>query len=618
MTQENFNELLHRLKVLHERELEGWQEKVLELTNQKCCDTKRMEELFNKNQQLREQQRVLTENIKQLENRLRAGLCDRCTVTQDVAKRKQQEYESSQIQSLQHITVLASEMNALRKENKRLQEEVKALRGTIKGQNGHSSQSPAAEVLHERLPESPDPATTSMKCCKQSPPSSCRSGLPTAKSSADCHSSLTAEEKLPGYRLPQNWNMQDTYDVSSKVLANSSPISPGRRAETITSRSNLAERKRSHSTEAVESLHSPTSPLLILKRLHLPAASPSSSPLSPSPAWDEKPAMYPSPGPVLYRPRPIKKTRISLPWLHTDHHEWAALAPRTTFLDNNRKAVEKEWPLTEGSENSHQFKRRAPGLVPGYTVPHREVIFTEEWKDRGRNSKVASPPMKGGTGQAARSSEDSLADVAGDTPLDLSDPGRFKPVNEPKSFKSSPAPKVEDPGAPEGNNKGAQIKTPPHTQASPNTAPSSAATATPPQSGPSVPTSPEPGQGQNASGQNPQKQDEVSIKEEEDLDLQLLTNAEKKKVPVLTISLRPVVVLEALKHGLETRESCHSKITMAVSKEQNQEEVPVGDPTSTATAQNGQGKRRGQAAGRDALKEQRSKTPISQGTMDTV
>ncbi|XP_048860324.1 RBBP8 N-terminal-like protein isoform X2 [Brienomyrus brachyistius] len=614
MTQENFNELLHRLKVLHERELEGWQERVLELTNQKCCDTKRMEELFNKNQQLREQQRVLTENIKQLENRLRAGLCDRCTVTQDVAKRKQQEYESSQIQSLQHITVMASEMSTLRKENKRLQEEVKALRGKIEGQNGHSSQGPATEVG-----ESPDPATTAMKSCKQSPTSGCTSGLPTAKSSADCHGSLTAEEKLPGYRLPQNWNMQDTYDVSSKVLANSSPISPGRRAETITSRGNLIERKRSHSTEAAESLHSPTSPLLIFKRLHQSAASPSSSSLSPSPAWDEKPVMYPSPGPVLYRPRPIKKARISFPWLHTDHQEWAALAPPTTFLDNNRKPVEKEWPLTEGSENNHQFKRRAPGLVPGCTVPHREgKTFTEERKDRGRDSNAASPQMKGGAGQAARSSEDSLADVAGDTPLDLSDPGRFKPANEPKGLKSSPPPKAEDTGTPEGNNKSAQIKTPPHTQASPHAAPSSAATASPPPSGLSVPTSPQPGQGQNVSGRDPQEQDEVSIKKEDDLDFQRLTNAEKKKVPVLTISLRPVVVLEALKHGLETRESCNQQIPMAVSKEQKQEEVLVGDPTSTATAQNGQEKRRGHAAGRDAAKEQRAKAPISQDTTDTV
>lgn len=32
-------------------------------------DTKRMEELFTKNQQMKEQQRILTENIKTLENR---------------------------------------------------------------------------------------------------------------------------------------------------------------------------------------------------------------------------------------------------------------------------------------------------------------------------------------------------------------------------------------------------------------------------------------------------------------------------------------------------------------------------------------------------------------------
>lgn len=34
-------------------------------------DTKRMEELFTKNQQMKEQQRLLTENIKTLENRYR-------------------------------------------------------------------------------------------------------------------------------------------------------------------------------------------------------------------------------------------------------------------------------------------------------------------------------------------------------------------------------------------------------------------------------------------------------------------------------------------------------------------------------------------------------------------
>ncbi|NXX41157.1 RB8NL protein, partial [Tricholaema leucomelas] len=90
-------------------------------------DAQRIEEMFAKNHQLREQQKVLKENIKVLENRLRAGLCDRCMVTQELAKKKQNEYESSHFQSLQHIFILTNETNRLREENKALKEELKRL-----------------------------------------------------------------------------------------------------------------------------------------------------------------------------------------------------------------------------------------------------------------------------------------------------------------------------------------------------------------------------------------------------------------------------------------------------------------------------------------------------------
>ncbi|MED6234335.1 hypothetical protein ATANTOWER_027263, partial [Ataeniobius toweri] len=106
-------------------------------------DTKRMEELFTRNQQMKEQHRLLTENIKTLENRLRAGLCDRCTVTQEVAKRRQQEYEASQIQSLQHISLLAGEMTNLRKENLKLKDDITNLRAMLDGSQGSWCLSPA-------------------------------------------------------------------------------------------------------------------------------------------------------------------------------------------------------------------------------------------------------------------------------------------------------------------------------------------------------------------------------------------------------------------------------------------------------------------------------------------
>ncbi|XP_070796218.1 RBBP8 N-terminal-like protein [Pituophis catenifer annectens] len=142
MATENFAEILNRLKDTHEKEVQGLQTKLNELTNEKCRDNQRIEELFTKNHQLREQQKGLKENVKVLENRLRAGLCDRCQVTQELAKKKQHEFMKAHFQSLQHIFILTNEMSKLRDENKSLKEELKRLCGpdnrdrpkTFKGQ----------------------------------------------------------------------------------------------------------------------------------------------------------------------------------------------------------------------------------------------------------------------------------------------------------------------------------------------------------------------------------------------------------------------------------------------------------------------------------------------------
>ncbi|XP_058033086.1 RBBP8 N-terminal-like protein isoform X2 [Ahaetulla prasina] len=140
MATENFAEILNRLKETHEKEVQGLQTKLNELTNEKCRDNQRIEELFTKNHQLREQQKGLKENVKVLENRLRAGLCDRCQVTQELAKKKQHEFMKAHFQSLQHIFILTNEMSKLREENKSLKEDLKRLCGpedrpkTFKGQ----------------------------------------------------------------------------------------------------------------------------------------------------------------------------------------------------------------------------------------------------------------------------------------------------------------------------------------------------------------------------------------------------------------------------------------------------------------------------------------------------
>ncbi|KAB0352332.1 hypothetical protein FD754_017189 [Muntiacus muntjak] len=126
---ESFTESLNRLKEVHENEVMGLQNKLLELNSERCRDAQRVEELCAKNHQLREQQKVLKENLRVLENRLRAGLCDRCMVTQELARKKQQEFESSLLQNLQHVFLLTTELTRLQEENDTLKEEVKRLQG---------------------------------------------------------------------------------------------------------------------------------------------------------------------------------------------------------------------------------------------------------------------------------------------------------------------------------------------------------------------------------------------------------------------------------------------------------------------------------------------------------
>ncbi|NXR74211.1 CTIP endonuclease, partial [Pycnonotus jocosus] len=113
-------------------------------------DAERLEEFYTKNQQLREQQKALHDTIKVLEDRLRAGLCDRCAVTEEHMRKKQQEFENIRQQNLKLITELMNEKNNLQDENKKLTEQFQQLQKELEVQKQQ-----AVEAEEGVIPDSP-------------------------------------------------------------------------------------------------------------------------------------------------------------------------------------------------------------------------------------------------------------------------------------------------------------------------------------------------------------------------------------------------------------------------------------------------------------------------------
>ncbi|XP_004387979.1 DNA endonuclease RBBP8 isoform X1 [Trichechus manatus latirostris] len=146
----DFKELWAKLKEYHDKEVQGLQLKVTKLKKERILDAQRLEEFFTKNQQLREQQKVLHETIKVLEDRLRAGLCDRCAVTEEHMRKKQQEFENIRQQNLKLITELMNEKNTLQEENKKLSEQLQQ-----KIENDQQHQATELESEEDVIPDSP-------------------------------------------------------------------------------------------------------------------------------------------------------------------------------------------------------------------------------------------------------------------------------------------------------------------------------------------------------------------------------------------------------------------------------------------------------------------------------
>uniref|UniRef100_A0A8C1KR89 Retinoblastoma binding protein 8-like n=1 Tax=Cyprinus carpio TaxID=7962 RepID=A0A8C1KR89_CYPCA len=518
MAMESFPELLQKLREVHEHELEGWQEKVLELTNKKNIDAKRMEELYNRNQQMKEQQRILTENIKQLENRLRAGLCDRCTVTQDVAKKRQQEYENSQLQSLQHISLMVSEMNALKKENDRLREELKGLRDPSNRQNGHSEDTMTPEVKG-----SPDTAVAAVTLLasglksSQPPP-----GDTTVPAATVKHSPTHSLEKASEHKLMQSWGRVFSFESNK-------PMSPISRWGTDHS----AER-RSSSVDSVEHRHSPLSP-----SLPSPLSLLKNNPIFSSVASEERSSRQQIHTPVPFRPLPIKTGRLSIPWSLSESTDWVTVAAGGSGVGSGIAVHPSQNPIP--SSNILRFPKLVPpsgghqsrthGPTPSGMRPwsRRNLSEHAESREKRVTEAVTAPPQwKASATPPERIFGEKLREDEEEAPLDLSESGRSKSKEKEKTQSQSDV-------------SSSSSSSPPATLSSSSQCPSS------PQS-----------DQQTTDSNTQQEEARETCKEQEEVKegetstaAETSVSSEKKKIPPLTISLQPVVVMETLKSGLQ-------------------------------------------------------------------
>ncbi|XP_038622438.1 DNA endonuclease RBBP8 [Tachyglossus aculeatus] len=148
----DFKELWSKLRECHDKEIQGLQVKVTKLKKERILDAQRLEEFFTKNQHLREQQKALHDTIKVLEDRLRAGLCDRCAVTEEHMRKKQQEFENIRQQNLKLITELMNEKNTLQEENKKLYDQLHQLQKEVDKERSSPTDEPEEGVI----PDSPN------------------------------------------------------------------------------------------------------------------------------------------------------------------------------------------------------------------------------------------------------------------------------------------------------------------------------------------------------------------------------------------------------------------------------------------------------------------------------
>ncbi|XP_039983412.1 DNA endonuclease RBBP8 isoform X2 [Xiphias gladius] len=115
-----FEDLWRRLGECHRDALQELEAKVSRLKKERCLDAQRLEVFYNRNQQLKEQNKSLQDAVGLLEERLRAGECDRCATAEENLK-------SNRDQNLQLVANLENERNGLKDENRKLHAELQRL-----------------------------------------------------------------------------------------------------------------------------------------------------------------------------------------------------------------------------------------------------------------------------------------------------------------------------------------------------------------------------------------------------------------------------------------------------------------------------------------------------------
>ncbi|XP_049436293.1 DNA endonuclease RBBP8 isoform X2 [Epinephelus fuscoguttatus] len=556
---ECFNSLLLKLREVHEREVEGWQVKIQELSNKKGCDTKRMEELFTKNQQMKEQQRLLTENIKTLENRLRAGLCDRCTVTQEVAKRRQQEFEASQMQSLQHISLLAGEMNNLKKENKKLRDELRNLRAAIEGHSDLSSNS--SSTTEVKANSSPD----------LSPPSgpvalitSTTSRAPNHPADGNVAVKTEAEPRPEDTEHRQLRVMNRSHVESYKPLAWKTEHSVTRAGE-----------RRAQSTEGLDQRSSIPPQTLLLRNS------------SSSTSGEVNPSRHVLHAPVPCRPQPVT-SHVTLPWPLSESPDWVTAAASGTglvvqpspkpnllrfpnLIPSSQHASSRRQVF--GSPWHKQSTPQPPAKEPTVVFRLRNLSEQVESQMKPQEKKEIPPP------KTERVSGEGLKEVY-EGPLDLSDRGKSK---------SSQTPRNDSPLALQrGENAQRSPDKDEKTNLSAYGPVSSPSPVAPPSSIPPVKQEEESTSDLNHKQVMDEQEQEEEVNEKTD-------QSNGKKVPVLTISLRPVVVLETLNPAMQESLSSNAKST-SPAVEQGGSSDDQDDEDSASGQESNQGHKRKRAS----------------------